>query len=168
MFEVPKKIYESGSLIISYKNYVLKVFLYKNKKLKGDFNRELMFENEINFLQNCKSKFIIKLYYVDKRKKYIILERASCTLKKALKKKFITIKAALKFVDKLEKEFKRLNIIHRDLGYKNIVFFKKSKKCKVIDFETASYNNDLTNIYYKFRKKIDDFNFLRTQIERFK
>jgi len=117
-----------------------------------------MFKNEIDFLENCKSKYIVKLYYADPNNKFIILEKGDCTLYTALLKKLISSKDACKIIHEIKAEFKLLKIIHRDLSYHNMIYFIKTHKIKIIDFEISSYKKtDIKNIYPKHRKKVDNF-----------
>ena len=164
MFEIPEKVIERGNLILIYSDYVLKIYRNTDGRMKAGFKRGVMFQNEIDFLKNCKSKFIIDLLYADNENRFIILKKADCNLKEALKTKVILIDTALEFVFKLKKEFKKKEIIHRDLTPKNIVYFIKSQTLKVIDFEIASYNDDFKKIYTKHITQKDNFKYLRSEI----
>lgn len=117
-----------------------------------------MFKNEINFLQNCKSQYIIKLYYADPKNKFIMLEKGDCTLYTALMQKLISIQKACQIIAKIKKEFQLLKVVHRDLSYNNMVYFIKTGEIKVIDFEISSYSlTPIKHIYPKHRLKVDNF-----------
>ena len=167
MFEIPEKVIQNGgkrgNLILIYSDYVFKLYYSDCDR----WNRDLLFKNEVNFLKNYKSKYIIKLYYADPENRFIMIEKGDCTLKTALMQKLISIRLALKFIDKIEKEFQEHRIIHRDLSYHNMVYFIKTKKIKLIDFEVSSHKNtNIKDIYPKHRKTIDNFKRLKKNIKK--
>ncbi len=152
-------------MILIYPEYVLKIYLNPKQEMKKGFLRQTMFLNEINFLKNCKNKYIIDLYYVDPDNRFIIIEKGDYTLKQALDRNLISIKQTIKFINKIRDEFEKLEIIHRDLSWHNIVYFIKTNTLKVIDFEIASYlKSDLKYIYVKHRTKKDNFQRLKKYI----
>lgn len=154
-----------GNLLLFYDNCVIKIVVKTNKKFKHKYTRELLFQNEVNFLKEYKSNIIIKFYFVNMEHKYIVLERANCTMRKALERGFITKEYALNFINNLEIEFLENEIVHRNLDYKNIVYFKATNELKVVDFEIASYGLDLSGLYYKHRgTNFDNFSRIREQI----
>lgn len=168
-FETPERIIYTGNLVLIYSNYVIKVFLHADLKMKDDFDHRKSFLNEIEFLQKCKSDLIINLLHVDVQKRFIVLERGDRTLKKALLRNIVSVDEAIEFVEKAQIDFKKHKIIHRDLSCRNIVIFLKTRQMKFIDFEIASLNStNLENIYYKHREIKDNFELLKRQIYNLK
>lgn len=162
----PKKIIElTGNLLIIYDDYVIKFYLNSNKdisKTNHIYLKKKRNENEVFFLQNFQHPFIIKYLYLSSA--YIILERATCNLITAIMWNYITYQQILNFFIKLERSFKKYDIIHRDLSLGNLVYFKQSNSIKVIDFEIASCKNtNIKNIQPKHRKTKDNFKDLKEQ-----
>lgn len=166
LFILPNKIIECGNLIFIYDTYVIKYYIHP-KQMFHSFPKRLMIENEINFLKQCKNnKYIIQVLYFDLNNRFIVLEKADCNIHKAVISKLITKKFVYNFIDKLKINFKKEQIIHRDLSARNMVYFKDTNTIKIIDFGISSIKtNDVSKIYNKHRKTIDNFDKLKLRIK---